>query len=69
MMDWCKNSIKENDILKNNELITNIFSFFLNIDIKNKVYKDFNKFTYDQILCLLIMGRFVIGVIMSVKTL
>ena len=67
MAEWYENTSKDIDTLKNDELVKNIFSYFLKIDTKNNVYKEYNKFTYDQILCLLITGRFVLGVITSEK--
>ena len=64
---WYLSASKKIDFIKNNELIKNTFLFFLNIEPKNPVYDEYNTFTYDQLLCLLISARFVLGTIISEK--
>ena len=56
--------IKEQILQKEGEIIENIFGYFIDL-IPNKVYKDFDVFSYDQLLSILISARFIINIISS----
>ena len=56
--------IKEQILQKEGKIIENIFGYFIDL-IPNKVYKDFDVFSYDQLLSILISARFIINIISS----
>ena len=67
MNKWISEKIINNEIecIQKNKEIRKIFCYFINLDGKNQVYKEFNTFKYDQILCLLISARFILSTILS----
>ena len=56
--------IKEQILQKEGKIIENIFGYFIDL-IPNKVYKDFDVFSYDQLLSILISARYIINIISS----
>ena len=66
---WIEEKInsEENELLKKNKEIKNIITYFMDIDGKKQVYKEFVLLKYDQILSLLISARFILNTISSEK--
>jgi len=63
---WFISGLEKIEFLKKNELIKNIFTFFINIEKNHDlVYKEYNLFSCEQILSLLIAARFVLAIISS----
>ncbi len=67
--NWIEEKInsEENELLKKNKEIKNIITYFMDLDGKKQVYKEFVLLKYDQILSLLISARFILSTISSEK--
>ena len=52
------------EILRGDELIVNLFIYFFDLETYH-IYKNFNYFTYEQLLSLLISARFIINNVSS----
>ena len=65
MNNWFEDVKVGVDFLRNNELIKKIFMYFMEIDNKKTVYRNYTLFNYDQLLSILISARFVLYTISS----